>query len=92
MHESTIQAQIAAVRKQIELLKLALPASTMDDRAFAAVRIELRSKHAELNALETHLKRIRIVARAEASRAPRRNTKSQRPLGRLIFKHALAAR
>lgn len=92
MEEPAIRDQIADVRKQIEHLKLALPESTMDDRAFAAVRIELRSKHAELNALQTHLKRIRLVARAEASRIPRRNANSQQPLGRVVFKHARAAR
>ena len=92
VNEQTLQQQITTVRSRIEVLKLALPASTMDDRAFVAVGTELRSKSDELDVLKADLKRIRIEARAMASRFPRRDTKTRSILGRVLFRHASAAR
>ena len=95
VNEATLQGQITEVRSRIEVLKLALPGSIMDDRAFASVGTQLRSKSAELDALKADLKRIKIKARVEVSlipRLPRRNSKAQRSLGRAIFRRAAATR
>lgn len=92
MNEAALQGQIRAIRSRIEVLKLELPASTNDDRAFAAVGTELRSKSSELDGLKADLKRLQIEARVEASRFPQRNEKARSFLGRAFFRRADAAR
>ncbi len=87
-----LRGQIKHVRTRIQVLKLALPASTMDDRAFAAVGSELRSKTIELDALKADLKRVQIEARVEASQRHLRRHKANRSfLGKALFRIARAA-